>query len=878
MASVSCTDKCFSTFPSLYVSVIGGISVSDSCGLKGSVHTNPAPVAVQAITTASYPSWPSTCRPQGQNAEAVINTLALSDIACPTWGLSDPFTTSCDGSVYLTETYGAPYNPVILVPTELMSIDPAWAACTTDPSAALLTLPCGIYDPPKALSTASALVPSGDPPPAKLKPVVEPNIALQPGTSLTPTVTPVNDPPGPTTPAAEPAVTGSPNLPKPTTMPSGDSSDPSGKSSQDGSDLNGSSDPAADLLKLDPLAPSSKQSSDPSQSSPPVQEGGQAPAADEQTSDPNTSGTNSSDDPADSDPSSSDPDTSNQPIQSGSEQKGAPASDSASQVSDPNDNPAAPQAPTTINLGGGAQSTQALGALINGGLGGGSVPAPAPAPSPGPSPAFTPHVVTALGQTLSITDPSAVAIAGSTLSVGGPAHTSDGVYYSLAPSGNLIAGTLAASPKPSSPPVLSVAGSTYTANSASDFVIAGQTLTPGGQINVGSTPVSLHPSADVAVVGGSTQVLSTPTPNSNPAVIKVAGSTYTANAASKFVVAGQTLTPGGQITVANTPISLNPSANVAVIGSSTQILATPAPTPAAPVITFAGTTYTANSASQFLIAGQTLTPGGQITASGTPISLAPSANVAVIGSSTQVLATPAPSPTAPAILTFAGTTYTANTASQFLIAGQTLTPGGTITASGTAISLPLGTPIAIIGSSTQFLSPALAVPTAEAPVLTLDGTTYTADASSDFVIASQTLTPGGIITVHGTPISLDSDAADALVGTSTQLLSSAVITPADILTVAGQIITANPTGFAVAGTTVTPGGTGVLVNGTVISLEAGGTLVVGGSTTVLPTEGPGAGATSAGVVAFEGGSEGRLQVPWEWMGVWCGVGMLFFAW
>ena len=53
-----------------------------------------------------------------------------------------------------------------------------------------------------------------------------------------------------------------------------------------------------------------------------------------------------------------------------------------------------------------------VGALVNGGLGGGSVPAPAPAPFP----AFTPHVVAALNQTLSITDPSAVAAAGSTLS------------------------------------------------------------------------------------------------------------------------------------------------------------------------------------------------------------------------------------------------------------------------------------------------------------------------------------------------------------------------------------------------------------------------------------------------------------------------------
>ena len=871
------------------------------------MHTNPAPVAVQAITTASYPNWPSTCRPQGQNAEAVIDTLALSDIACPTWGLSDPFTTSCDGSSYMTETYGAPYNPVILVPTELMSIDPAWAACTTDTANALLTLPCGIYDPPIALSTASAMVPGGafGAPPVNQSPE-----ALEQAGRLAPSVTPVNDPPAPTMPMAAPANAGSPSLPEPTNVPSSGSSDPSAKSSQDGSDPNAASDPAAGLLKLDPVAPSAKQSEGSSQANP-VQEGVQAPAADHPTSGSDNPGSNS-------------------------EQKQASNPASGSQVSDPNGEKAVPQAPTTISLSGVSQSTQSVGALINGGIGGGSVPAPAQVA------AFTPHVVTALGQTLSITDPSAVAIAGSTLSVGGPAHTSNGKYYSLAPSGNLIAGTLAPSPGPSSPPVLSVAESTYTANSASAFVIAGQTLTPGGQINVGSTPISLHPSANVAVVGGSTQLLTTPAPSPNPAVLEFAGSTYTANVASQFVVAGQTLTPGGHITVGNTPISLHPSADVAVVGGSTQVLATPAPSPNpalmkfagstytanansqfviaghtltpggqitvdgtsislnpsagiavvggstqvlttpgpspnAAVMTFAGSTYTANAASQIVVAGQTLTPGGQITVSGTPLSLAPSANLAVIGSSTQLLTTPIPTAN-PAILTFAGSTYTANSASQFIIAGQTLTPGGTITASGTPISLPQGTNIAVIGTSTQTLAtaPVPALLTAEAPVLTWHGPTYTADASSDFVIASQTLTPGGIITVLGTPIRLASGAADAVVGSSTQTLASALITPADIVTVGGEIVTANPTGFTVAGTMVLPGGKGVLVDGTTVSLAPGGTLFVGNKSVVLPTDGPGSGA---GPVAFEGG-QGKLGVRWlrAYIAFWSVLGGAFLLW
>lgn len=661
------------------------------------MHTNPAPVAVQAITTASYDSWPSTCRQQGLNAEALIDTLALSDIACPTWGLSNPFTTSCDGSSYLTATYGEPYNPVILVPTEILAIDPAWGACTTDTADALLTLPCGIYDPPKALQTEPAMVPGGDlGPPENAGPG-----ALQQGNVFAPAVTPVNDPSAPTTPKAEPASTASPSLPKPTT----------------GSSSAGS---AGGLLKLDPLDPGTKQSNDPSQSSPveqgasnQVQKGTSNPSPNSQTSDL----------------------TSN-------DQKEALAPASESEKSDPNVQPVVPQAPTTINLGGGAQPTQGVGAFINGALGGGSLPAPTP------SPAFTPHAVVALGQTLSITDPSAVAIAGSTLAVGGPAHISDGKYYSLAASGNLVAGTLPSAPEPSSPPGLSVTGSAQ------------------------STP--------------------------NPLVLKFAGSTYTANTASQFDIAGQKLTPGGQIMVSSTQISLHSAADVAVIAGSTQVLTTPTPT------------------------------------------------------------------SNPAILTFAGSTYTANTASQFLIAGHTLAPGGTITASNTLISLPTGTNIALIGSSTQTLATASPAPpaTEEVPVLTWDGETYTADASSDFVIASQTLTPGGVITVLGTPIRLAPAANDVVIGSSTQTLSSsAVITPADVFTVGGQVVTAYPSGFAIGGTSVLPGGKGVQVAGTEVSLAPGGTLVLGNSSVVLPTGGPSAGSGSGtGAGVFEGG-QGRLGIP-----------------
>lgn len=134
---------------------------------------------------------------------------------------------------------------------------------------------------------------------------------------------------------------------------------------------------------------------------------------------------------------------------------------------------------------------------------------------------------------------------------------SNGNFYSVGPAGNLVAGTLAPGATPA--PILTFAGSAYTANYASQFVIAGQTLNPGAKITVSGTPISLAPgSSHVAIVRTSTQASSmiTPGPAQAPALLTSRGSTYTANAAARFVVAGQTPNPGQQITVSGVPISL----------------------------------------------------------------------------------------------------------------------------------------------------------------------------------------------------------------------------------------------------------------------------------------------------------------------------------
>lgn len=311
------------------------------------------------------------------------------------------------------------------------------------------------------------------------------------------------------------------------------------------------------------------------------------------------------------------------------------------------------------------------------------------------------------------------------------------------------------------PSVISVLGYAFTANSDSVFVAPSATLIPGGPaITISNTLVSLAPSADAVIVGTSTYARSS-APASAVAVLPIGDTAITANSVSQFIIGSQTLTPGGVVTVAGTPISLPSGSGYALVGSSTvPLIGSPAITHSPSLLKFAGQTYTANSNNgAFVVGDQTVTPGGAITVAGTRISLAPTAAYAVIGTSTIPL-----SGNSPDVITFAGSTYKP-TSGSFTIDSQTLAPGGAITVSGTVISLSPAspTPYAVIGSSTVPLASATPKP----DLLTFGRQVYTANSLTDFVIAGQTLTPGGVITVSGTPISLAPAATDAVVGTST---------------------------------------------------------------------------------------------------------------
>ena len=229
-----------------------------------------------------------------------------------------------------------------------------------------------------------------------------------------------------------------------------------------------------------------------------------------------------------------------------------------------------------------------------------------------------------------------------------------------------------------------------------------------------------------------------PTPNQG---FTVGNEVITANRASRYVVNGQTITPGAPVVIiSGTPISLGPSAIHVVIGTSTIPLGE-LKSSTLPSFTIGNKVITADSASQYVVDGQALAPGAPaITVSGTPISLAPSEAYVAVGSTTIPLQNG--NALFPPTIVINGEVITANSASDFVVGGQTLTPGApAVTIQGIPVSVPADVlPFITVGSHTY---------------------PYAFNSAGDIIIASQTVVPGGVpITLSGETISEASDRSD----------------------------------------------------------------------------------------------------------------------
>ncbi|KAI8930830.1 hypothetical protein NX059_011851 [Plenodomus lindquistii] len=413
---------------------------------------------------------------------------------------------------------------------------------------------------------------------------------------------------------------------------------------------------------------------------------------------------------------------------------------------------------------------------------------------------------------------SQVVIGSQTLRPGGaPIVVGDGTPVSLAPSATaiIVGGATSqlprvldsgARPTVRPPPLLTIGSATFTANAATQFLIApGQTLSPGSVVTLDGTRVSLAPSASFVVIGVSTQALqaAAQVATIRPQIV-VGGSTITAQSVSDvtdgsnypilnsdnaaegdpgpwFVVSGQTLAPGGSaVTVSGTTLSLAPSGSFLVINGVTSAIQ---PATAFPTVRIGDSVFTATSGDsghQFIVNGQTLAPGGPaITVLGTTLSLAPSAPFIVVNGVTSTLHQPAAAQITAPPLTIGDSVFRPlpGTAIEYMIFNMLLTPGASIVASGVTIFLAPGVTALVVNGRTSHIAFGAQGIITNAPLLTVGSRTYTAVYGTTFVIDGQTLIPGGAITVDGTTISLAHGATELLYGSSGRSTSS-VLFPA----------------------------------------------------------------------------------------------------
>lgn len=120
-------------------------------------------------------------------------------------------------------------------------------------------------------------------------------------------------------------------------------------------------------------------------------------------------------------------------------------------------------------------------------------------------------------------------------------------------------------------------------------------------------------------------------------------------------------------------------------------------------------------------------------------------------------------------------------------------------------------------------------------VLTVAGQRFAVNPSR-IIIAGTTLLPGGPgITVSGTPISLAPSGTLFFDSNPIRIANNPSSKPIFVLTIGGQTVTANPTGFALAGFKLLPGGAPITISGTLVSLSPSGTVVFGDSSIDLLT-------------------------------------------
>ena len=750
-----------STSPSIYLEMIGTATVSDHCGTIDRVATGTI-VALPAdgVSTLSFNvSIGSTILVMAesgyppslfQSLKSYTKTLNIRDLACPTWGFASvsytASTVQMEGIDGKTRPYvgnltqsvvGPPFNPIILPPKELLSLDPAWARCSD------FEFVYNLFDPPRALTAVPAM------------------------SSATTSNSPSSESSFMRTPTAKPGDTISSNLPAITAGPDTAHPERSSLTSIPHSDQKLSADaantpPLASSIQLPSLADLALGSS--------VIVSPQDPGPKYKPSIPSTSSAHlpsvsigrAGNDPGSAEGigtlvhsalgghiSSGDPtsfikqDTMIIPIAATAKWDSSVRSLAFSL--DPNVLYPGSSLSTfhTISLGLGEP-----GAGLSG------------------IPSFT-----AGGQTSTI-DSSELLVAGSTTVAGGSGAIVSGLPISLHTSGVVMVGssTVDAADVINAPATsaFTIDGATFTAD-PSGFSVDATKVVPGSSaVTVSGTPISLDPSGNLVVDSSTMMLPSVHQPiQYSPSMINFNGATF-AIGSQGFSLDNTIITPGNPaITLSGTPIGLDPS-NKLIVGTSTTILPS-ATRPLRPFSTFTvnGVTFIANPSGLAIDKTALVVSGADIIISSTSISL-DSSDKLIVGSSTTVLHSAYESTLASSILTVNEATFTAKPSGLAIHNTDLLSGGPAITVSGIPMSLDPSNKL-VVGSSTTILAPLQSLIQSSTFVINQGTLTII---PSGLVMDNITLAAGAAdITVSGTTYSLESS-GKLHVGTSETLLPS----------------------------------------------------------------------------------------------------------
>ena len=558
------------------------MSATDACGLIGSVATS--------ITLAFSPGelstfvWdPSPKVLKVSKSWSATSVLDTADLPCGPWNGTDHF-------LPIPWSNSSYYQPLIVLPSKLIDVKPAWISCTAD-----------IFegqDPPRILSPAAALAPA----PTDANTHVQNNAASpSPSIPSLPVKTgagksqPVD--PGPNSPSKpvdpldpSPGDPGSSNNPSGLSKPINPFAGNSGDTNNKNSPPNPDGPSTGDLG--DPSDPQGSADSGTSPAASPALDPTQTPAGGPPANDLSNPSAAADTDDTKKSPLAVPPAVAFQ--SSTITQGAAPVTISKTPVVYQSGSISAGGEIQAIPIGWGQDNENAR-PMIVGGLTFSAVPSAAEADNdsqigkehtansvqindPAANDPDSATFVTVGGQTIAV-DANAISVAGKTLKPGDPGIIIDGTPVSLGSSVFAFGSRTEILSPPqaaiTAQPSYATIGGQILSLGSSAIIIDGTTLNPAGPgITVDGTLVSLGSS--ILVVGSHTQslILAQSTPTAIPSYMTVGAETI-AVAGSSIIVAGHTMTPEGPAVMADgTLVSLGSS--VLIVGSQSVGFTLPA--------------------------------------------------------------------------------------------------------------------------------------------------------------------------------------------------------------------------------------------------------------------------------------------------------------